>query len=66
MAKQHRNIPYEQGIREFFGKRYIWLINYKGNLELHGLHHAPPQDSPAAAKRMMSAIKEHDQRRGDG
>lgn len=43
MAK-HRNLPYEQGIRDFFGKRYIWLVNHKGNLELHGLHREPPKD----------------------
>lgn len=24
-------------ISEFFGKRYLWLINHQGNLELHPL-----------------------------
>lgn len=40
----HRDIPHENGIREFFGKKYMWLIDHNGNLSLHGLHRPAPED----------------------
>lgn len=45
MSDKQRKTPHEQGIREFFGKKYIWLLNHKGQLELHGLHRTPPSDA---------------------
>jgi hypothetical protein len=43
--KTHQNVPYQQGIREFFGKKYIWLLNHEGKLELHALHRPIPADT---------------------
>jgi hypothetical protein len=34
-------LPAETGIREFFGKRYMWLLNDRGVLELHLVKHDP-------------------------
>lgn len=57
MAKAHHNGPHAQGIREFFGKKYIWLINHEGNLTLHGLHRPPPKDDPAVVAQVRHAAK---------
>ena len=35
MAKQL--LPAEKGIRTFFGKRYLWLLDHEGRLGLHSL-----------------------------
>lgn len=32
---RRRLTKYETGIKHFFGKRYIWLLNSEGNLGLH-------------------------------
>lgn len=36
---------YAVGFRIFFDKKYIWLTNHKGNLELHGVHRGLPENN---------------------
>lgn len=44
MDDKTKKTPQERGIRTFFGKRYIWLINPDGKLELHSLERPLKED----------------------
>lgn len=39
-----RLLPAEKGIKTFFGKRYLWLLNHEGQLVLHPLTRVSLED----------------------